>query len=269
MSESSTPGKFFAKVCSIAARTSAEYNMLSADCRVLAALSGGPDSMIMLETLIALRKRAPFKFALEAVTFDPGFPQFNAHAVAEYCQARGIKHSIITLNMAPLLEVIDGERARRPCVRCSRLRRGKLYGFARENGYNRLALGHHADDLLGSFLISLLRGQGLTTMGPNVPADEDHAANGELRIIRPLAMIPEAVVKQAASEFDFPAAGACPFKAELDASGDRAWAKRQLETWSERIPNLRTLMLKSLGKAELNWLLDKRYISVLKNHNNN
>jgi hypothetical protein len=77
-------------------------------------------------------------------------------------------------------------------------------------------------------------------------------------------MIPESLVKSAAGNFEFPQGGVCPYKAELDASGDRAWAKRQLAQWQERIPDLRQLMLKSLGKVELDWLLDKRYLSEQK-----
>ena len=93
-------------------------------------------------------------------------------------------------------------------------------------------------------------------MAPNVQAD-----NGELRIIRPLALVQETLVKQAAGYFNFPLAGECPFKEDLERSGDRAWAKEQIKLWNKRIPNLHKLMLKSLGKAELDWLLDKRYIS--------
>ena len=105
-----------------------------------------------------------------------------------------------------------------------------------------------------------MRGQGLTTMGPNVPADGAHEQNGNLRIIRPLALLEEKVVKTAAGCFDFPAAGVCPYQAELEASGDRAWAKRELARWQERVKDLKTLMLKSLGKVELDWLLDNRYL---------
>ena len=159
-----------------------------------------------------------------------------------------------------MLENTPGERLRRPCVRCSRLRRGKLYGAARELQADKLALGHHADDLLESFIISLVRGQGLTTMGPNVRADGANQEAGDLRIIRPLALLEEKVVKAAAGCFDFPAAGICPYQEELEASGDRAWAKRELGRWQERVKDLKTLMLKSLAKVELDWLLDNRYL---------
>ena len=253
--------KAFDKVCSMAARASAKYHMLQPGDRVLAAVSGGLDSLVMLETLALLQKKVPFEFELQAITFDPGFPEFNCRQIVDYCKSRQIKHSVIAMDIPSLLETSPDGRFRRPCVRCSRLRRGKLYGAAREMGVNKLALGHHADDLLESFIISLVRGQGLTTMGPNVRADEANEQNGNLRIIRPLAMLEEKTVKTAAGCFDFPAAGVCPYQAELEASGDRAWAKRELARWQERIKDLKTLMLKSMGKVELDWLLDDRYIT--------
>ena len=252
--------KAFHKVCTGAARASAQYNMIEPGDRVLTAVSGGLDSLVMLETLITLQKKVPFEFELQAITFDPGFPGFNSQQIADYCQARQIKHTLINMHIASMLENTPGERLRRPCVRCSRLRRGKLYGAARELQADKLALGHHADDLLESFIISLVRGQGLTTMGPNVRADGANQEAGDLRIIRPLALLEEKVVKAAAGCFDFPAAGICPYQEELEASGDRAWAKRELGRWQERVKDLKTLMLKSLAKVELDWLLDNRYL---------
>lgn len=252
--------KAFARVCATAARTSAEYTLLQANDRVLAALSGGADSFVMLETLLALQKRAPFDFTVEAVTFDPAFPDLDTQKIADYCQSRQVPHTLVSLDMTALLENSPTERFRRPCVRCSRLRRGKLYGAARTRNCNKLALGHHADDLLESFIISLVRGQGLTTMGLNVAADSANETDKPLRIIRPLGLTPESLVKCAAGAFEFPYAGECPYKDELIRTGDRAWAKSELQRWQERIPDLQTLMLKSLGKVEAPWLLDKRFL---------
>ena len=245
----------------MAARTSAEYSLLQENDRILAALSGGADSFVMLETLLALQKRAPFDFHIEAVTFDPSFPDLDTRKIADYCRSRNVQLTLVKMDIPALLTNTENTRFRRPCVRCSRLRRGKLYGAARKLNCNKLALGHHADDLLESFIISLVRGQGLTTMGLNVEADSANNNTSSLRIIRPLGLIPEEAVKCAAGAFDFPYAGECPYKDELARSGDRAWAKRELTRWQERIPDLHSLMLKSLARVETNWLLDKRYIN--------
>ena len=257
--------KAFAKVLASAGKASAEFRMLEPGDRVLAGLSGGLDSFVMLEVLLTLAQRVPFELTIEAVTFDPGFPELDPEAIRNYCTERKVKHHIIRFDVPTMLAQTPAEeRFRRPCVWCSRMRRGRLYQLARENKFNKLALGHHADDLLESFFISLMRGQGLTTMGPNVEADMNHAGENHLRIIRPLAMVTEEQVKTAAGKFEFPQIGSCPYQAELAASGDRAWVKNLISSLAEKIPDLRQLMLKSMGKVELDWLLDKRYLTHLK-----
>ena len=262
--EFSEAGKAFDRVCRSASKASAEYLMLQPGDRVLAAVSGGLDSFVMLETLLYLQKRSPFEFTLEAVTFDPGFEGYNLDLIVDYCQQRQVPHTVKAMDIPGMLADESGGRFRRPCVRCSRMRRGALYNLARSLNMNKLALGHHANDLMESFMISLMRGQGLTTMGPNVPADEAHGDEYDLRIIRPLALVNEKCVKLAAGMFEFPDAGACPYKEALELSGDRAWVKRLLAQCAERIPDLDSLMLKSMKKAELQWLLDKRYLNDLK-----
>ena len=257
-------GKAFAKVCRSAAVASARFAMLQPGDRVLAALSGGLDSFVMLETLLVLARKSPFDFSVQAVTFDPQFPGFNIKGIEDYCRERKIPHTVISMNIDQVLKDSPQDRVRRPCVWCSRLRRGHLYKLAREQKITKLALGHHADDLLESFFISLVRGQGLTTMGPNVPADGRNEGDTALRIVRPLALIPEQLVKTAAGYFEFPTAGSCMYREQLEADGDRAWAGQMLNTISRRIPDLRSLMLKSLGRVEAQWLLDERYLDQLK-----
>ena len=249
----------FRKVRRLAGEAVTGYRMLEEHDRVLVALSGGRDSLVMLEVLAHLRACAPISFALGAITFDPGYPEFHAAEVGAYCRALGVPHHIEFLDMPAVLAAHrDCGRKRRPCVLCSRLRRGRLYRFARAEGFNKLALGHHLDDILISFLISLWRGQGLSTMAPRVAADT--AAGGEaLTVIRPLALAPEALVKGAAAEFDLPDAGACPYHDEL-ASGDRVWAARRLAEWEKRIPDIRRNMLRSLSDLRPGWLLDKRFL---------
>ena len=238
------------------------YRMIAAGDRVLIALSGGLDSLTLLEVLNRFRAVAPVRFALGAVTFDPGFPGFNAAGAGAVCARLGIPHHVESLDIpAVLAEHAQDGRKRRPCVLCSRLRRGRLYRYARENHFNKLALGHHLDDVLASFLISLTRGQGLSTMAPRVAADTAADAHG-LVIIRPLTLASEALVKAAAAEFDFPAAGRCLYHEELAASGDRAWALRQLEEWEKRIPGVRRNMLRSLADLRPGWLLDRRYLDL-------
>ena len=259
-SSGSGGGKCFRRIRRLAGEAVAAYDMIAAGDRVLVGLSGGRDSLVLLETLIHLAARAPVDFTVGAITFDPGFPGFNAAGVGAYCRARGILHETIALDIPAILAAHRNTgRTRRPCVLCSRLRRGRLYRFARERGFNKLALGQHLDDVLASFLISLWRGHGLSTMAPRVAADTADGGN-PLAIIRPLVFASEEQVKAAAGEFAFPEAGRCLYHDELEASGDRAWAERQIAFWENRIPHVRQNMLRSLRDVRPAWLLDRRFL---------
>ena len=139
---------------------------------------------------------------------------------------------------------------RAPCVLCSRLRRGKLYGLAQELNCNKLALGQHLDDIVSSMLISLCRGQGLTTMAPRVqPDDPAHPA-----VIRPLALIPESLIVEYSATLTLPRTGICRYREQLQ-QGDRAYFKGVIESLSEYIPDLRSNIAHSLGKVEIDHLL--------------
>lgn len=147
---------------------------------------------------------------------------------------------------------------------CSRLRRGNLYSLAEKLGCNKIALGQHLDDIEISFLMSICRGSGLSTMGPNVPAEE-HA----LRVIRPLAYTPESLIIQMASEMELPRRGECIYREQLESSGDRAYFRSILEKISEKIPDLRSNLLRSLSNIQEEYLLDRRFIHAANRENPN
>ena len=243
----------FEKVRRLAGKAIADYRMIDSGDHLMVGVSGGLDSLTLLEVLHDLRHRAPVHFEIEAVTFDPGFEGFNAAAIGEYCRKRGYSHRVISLDIPPLLA--SKKDRRRPCVLCSRLRRGNLYSLSLQLGCNKLALGHHLDDIAVSFLMSMFRGQGLSTMGPHVAAE-----NPRIRVIRPMAYASEELVKIAAKAFDFPHAGECLYRKELEQNGDREYFKNELKRLAERIPDVREAMLRSLSDVRLNHLLDRRYL---------
>ena len=243
----------FKELCKLTGQAVAKYKMIAAGDRILVGLSGGKDSFALLHALHALRRKAPVEFGLIAATFDPGFPEFNLPGIAGYCRRMGWEHRMVALPVAEILE--EKKFTATPCVLCSRLRRGKLYGLARELGCNKLALGQHFDDIAASFLMSLCRGQGLTTMGPNVPAKSEPG----VRIIRPFALAPESLIKSCLTQWDLPAAGKCRYETELTA-GDRAFFRNLVDELAERIPNLRSQMARSLGNLQPEYLLDPAYL---------
>jgi tRNA 2-thiocytidine biosynthesis protein TtcA len=179
--------KIFKKICRLAGQAVADYKMIAAGDRLVVGLSGGKDSMTLMHVLTHLQRHAPVDFEIIAVTFDPGFPGFCPSAIQDYALEQGWVHHTVSVGMEELLKEKGAER--RPCVLCSRIRRGKLYGKAGELGCRIIALGHNLDDVCVSMFISLTRGLGIKTMAPNVKADEL-----DLRVVRPLTYVPEAMI---------------------------------------------------------------------------
>jgi tRNA 2-thiocytidine biosynthesis protein TtcA len=240
--------QLFDTICRSAGTAAVQYNMTREGDRVLVGLSGGKDSFVLMHVLDHLQKAAPVNFTFEAATFDPGFENFGTEKIREYCIAHNWKHHTVKLNIPALLKEKDFEES--PCVLCSRLRRGKLYGLAAELNCNRLALGQHLDDIVISFLMSLCRGQGLSTMAPVVEPKKA----GQPTVIRPLALVPESVIAAYAETLDLPGAGNCIYKQQLQ-SGDRMFFKEMLKDLEKRIPDIRSNVARSLKKVEIDHLL--------------
>ncbi|MBQ7393680.1 MAG: hypothetical protein IJV89_04945 [Lentisphaeria bacterium] len=252
MKKENTPA--FHKLCRLAGQAVGRFRMIADGDRILVGLSGGKDSITLLHVLYAMQKRAPIRFELFPAVFDPGFPGFGLELLQKYAEEQHWDLHILKTDVAAAL---DPEKTNAPCVLCSRIRRGKLANLAQELQCNKLALGHHLDDLLISFLMSAARGQGLTTMGPNVRSKSVPS----LRIIRPMALAEESLIREAASELGpYPDAGKCMYHNEL-ADGDRIYFREMLETMAERIPHIRSQLLYSLGKVETDYLLDTRFLT--------
>lgn len=239
----------FKKLCRIAGETCVNYRLIRNGDRILTGLSGGKDSFVLLHLLKHLQMHAPVDFTVEAATFDPGFADFGVAEIAAYCESLTVKHHTVKLNIPEIIREKNMENA--PCVLCSRLRRGKLYGLANELQCSKLALGQHLDDVINSFLMSLCRGQGITSMAPKVvPQDPAHPT-----VIRPLALVPEELIRQCAKEFTFPVkTGRCRYENTVK-NGDRAAFARLVDELAEKIPHLRENIAHSLTRVEIDHLL--------------
>ena len=242
----------FKKICRLAGNAVTEYGMIREGDRILAGVSGGKDSVALLHVLRHFQQAAPVRFELEAVTFDPGFPGFDAESTGALCNHLGIVHHLIRFDMASLLA--EKQLEENPCMLCSRLRRGNLYTLARKRNFNKIALGQHLDDAEVSFLMSLCRGAGLSTMGPNVPEK-----SGDLRIIRPLILTPESLIAEWVRTQGLPVRGECRYKEQLEG-GDRRYFRDLLDRLSERIPDLRSNMLRSMSNIQEGYLFDHRFL---------
>ncbi len=244
----------FREICRLAGQAVGRYDLIRAGDRLLLGVSGGKDSLTLAHVLQYMKRRSPVRFELELATFDPMFPDFGMADLEAYCAAQDWRLHVTRIDIG---ELIREKNFDNPCMICSRLRRGKLYGLAARLGCNKLVLAQHLDDAIISLLMSMARGQGITTMGPNVAAKEEN-----IRIIRPLIMTPEPLIVESAANFNFPNSGKCAFAERLEADGDRAYFKRLLAEMERRIPHIRNQMLRSMSHLEPDYLLDPAFLDL-------
>ena len=175
-----------------------DYKMIEDGDTVMVCLSGGKDSYTLLDVLLALRKRAPIDFRIIAMNLDQKQPGFPADVLPNYLEKLGVEHRIVTQDTYSIVKekVPEGKTT---CSLCSRLRRGIIYKTASELGANKIALGHHRDDIVHTLFLNMLFGGKLKAMPPKLVTD-----NGDFMVIRPLAYVPEADIIRYARGVGFP-----------------------------------------------------------------
>lgn len=175
-----------------------DYKMIEDGDTVMVCLSGGKDSYTLLDVLLALRKRAPIDFRIIAMNLDQKQPGFPAEVLPNYLEKLGVEYRIVTQDTYSIVKekVPEGKTT---CSLCSRLRRGIIYKTASELGANKIALGHHRDDIVHTLFLNMLFGGKLKAMPPKLVTD-----NGDYMVIRPLAYVPEADIIRYARGVNFP-----------------------------------------------------------------
>ncbi len=174
-----------------------KYSMTEEGDHILVSVSGGKDSMSLLWLLRERLKRLPIKYKITAAHVDPGFGGDNAEQLKAYFEEHDFDYRILTGDYGPRAH--SPENRENPCFFCSWHRRKYVFELARELKCNKIALGHHKDDMIETLFINMFYGASLSTM---LPVQEFF--DGKARVIRPLFMIDEHIIKRYAKEMEFP-----------------------------------------------------------------
>ncbi|AEE68435.1 C32 tRNA thiolase [Bordetella pertussis] len=230
-------------------RAIADYNMIEAGDKVMVCLSGGKDSYALLDILLSLQKRAPFAFEIIAVNLDQKQPGFPPEILPDYLRALGVPFHIETQDTYSIVTRVIPE-GKTMCSLCSRLRRGILYRVASELGATKIALGHHRDDILGTFFLNLFYGGKAKGMPPKLVSDD-----GRHTVIRPLVYVPESDLIAYAQFKQFPIipCNLCGSQENLK----RKEVGRMIQEWDRKHPGRSWNVFNALSRVVPSHLMDR------------
>lgn len=167
------------RLLSFVRRAVDDYNMISDGDKIAVGVSGGKDSLVLLEVLAEMRRFYPKKYEVFAVTIDMGFEGSNFSEIEELCRRIGVPYKVVKTDIAKI--IFDVRHESNPCSLCSKMRRGSLHATAQELGCNKVALGHHYDDAVETFMMNLFFEGRLGCFSPTT-----YLSNRKITLIRPL-----------------------------------------------------------------------------------
>lgn len=226
----------------------ADFNMIEDGDLVMVCLSGGKDSYALLDILLNLQQHAPIDFQIHAVNLDQKQPEFPEEVLPSYLESRGVQYTILEQDTYSIVtEKIPENKTY--CGLCSRLRRGILYNFAESIGAQKIALGHHRDDIVETLFLNMFYGGKLKAMPPKLLSDD-----GRNVVIRPLAYCKESEISRYAELAEFPI-----IPCNLCGSQDnlqRQAIKGMLQEWDKQHPGRVESIFRAIANISPSQLAD-------------
>ena len=225
-----------------------KYNMINEGDKVAIAISGGKDSMALMHIMKKLSLFYPKHFEVEGFCINLGFGNQDFDAIKRYCNDMDVKLNIIDTDIAKI--VFDLRKESNPCSLCAKLRKGQLNYKARELGFNRVAYGHHKDDVVDTMFMSLIYEGRFNTFLPDT-----YFSNLDMHLIRPFIYIKEAHIKGFVNKYNIPI---CKNPCPVDGSTKRAYVNDVLKNLAIDNPNIKNRMFTAIEQNSI-WTNPDRY----------
>ena len=229
------------RVLSFVRRAVDDYNMIEEGDKIAVGVSAGKDSLTLLCAMSDLRRFYPKKFELCAITVDMGFDGMDLSPVKNFCKELDVEYHAVPTQISKI--IFDVRKEKNPCSLCAKMRRGALYSYAKEIGCNKVALGHHFDDVVETFMLNLFYEGRLGCFQPVT-----YLSNTDITLIRPMIYMPEKDVRYFASKTELPIIKSpCP----ADGNTERENMKKLLSTLERENKGLRYRIFGAIQRGEI------------------
>ncbi len=218
-----------------------DYNMIDEGDKIAIGLSGGKDSLTLLHALYNLKRYYPKKFDIMAITIHPGSDTFKTDELEKLCKNLNIEYIVYNSNITQV--VFDIRKEKNPCSLCANMRRGMLNSIAIENGCTKIALGHHSDDVIETFLMSIFLNGKIHTFSPVT-----YLSRSDVKVIRPFIYVSEKDIKALARKLKFPVVGKC---CPMDGYSKREYMKNLIKNLNHDIPKLKANLIGAIKRSNI------------------
>lgn len=229
-------------------RADKDFNLIEDGDKIAIGLSGGKDSILLVHALSRYAKFSHKKFSLHAFTITYGYGKFNTEDLARLCSENNVPYTVYDTQLNEIIFNIRKEK--NPCSLCAKMRRGILCNLAKKEGCNKIALGHHRDDVVETFFMSLIYEGRFHTFQP-----KSYMSKSDITVIRPLIYLPESHIIHLKDVLDMPVQkNACP----VDGHTSRETTKNMLKDLSKIYPNIQERTLHALQNYNTGSLWENR-----------